>query len=177
MAEKKKMLKATARPAGFTATAERMAEAERRAAEFRKQQQAKREQAALNKTMRRKPPRRLWDNFEQIAVIQKSYKLRICINAATRDGFRCVTIREQYLRKEDNTWQPGRSGIVIPLHVPLHRTRKPDTNDMPVIIHPMSEFLPAFIKAIEYAETMDLADPEKAVFIYSKTEEKQDENR
>lgn len=133
--------------------------------------------AAKREAARNKPVR-LWDNFEEIAVIQKSSTLRFHISACTRNGFRCVTVREFYKRRSDGLWLPGRSGISIPLMMPLNRTKTPDPNTPIKIIYPMQEFILALQQAIDTAANMDLADPDNAVWLryQNKTEDNNNEN-
>jgi len=139
---------------------------------------AKAAKKAARREAARNRPIRVWDNFEEIAVIQKSSTLRFHISACTRDGFRCVTIREFYKRRSDGLWVPGRNGINIPLMMPLNRTKTPDPNTPIKIIYPMQEFVLALQQAIDAATNMDLVDPDNAIWLryQDKTEEKQDEN-
>lgn len=173
-----------ARPVGYTETKQRWAEQDARAKAYkdswperralkmaslnalnRERYAATRAEREAKKEAARRRPIRVWDNYEEIAVIQKSPKLRFHIAACTRDGFRCVAIREFYLRQRDGTWMPGRNGISIPLASPLTRTRTPDPNNIPVVIYPMREFFSALQQAIEIAQEMELANPENAIWI------------
>lgn len=120
-------------------------------------------------------PKKLWDNYQEIAIIQKTDRLRYVVAACTREGYRCVNIREFYYVKRDNAWKPGRDGIMIPLASPLGRTRKPDPNNPPKLIYPMREMLLALQQAAEFAAEMDLEDKENEVWLLPKVqmEEKQ----
>ena len=120
---------------------------------------------------KRVDPRKLWDNYREIAYVQKSDRLRFVIAACTREGYRCVNIREFYYVKRDDVWRPGRDGIMFPIVAPLHKTRKPDPNNPPKLIHPMSEMMLALAQAAEYAAEMDLEDPENEVWLKPKTKE------
>lgn len=113
-------------------------------------------------------PRKMWDNYQEIAIIQKSDRLRYVISAATREGYRCVNIREFYYVKRDDVWKPGRDGIVIPLASPLNKSRKPDPNNPPKMIYPMREMLLALQQAADTAAEMDLEDPDNEVWLMPK---------
>lgn len=186
--------KVLAAPAGHAAKMQRAAEQDARAREYKAGQpqriadqlkrlhllNAKRGEAnrAIREAEKRKPTR-MWDNYEEVAVIQKSVRLRFSIAACTRDGFRCVVIRELYFRKRDGQWMPSKNGIMIPIMSPITRTATPDPNNLPQIVYPMREILLALAQAADVAEHMELADPDKAVWLYyeDKTEEEQNENR
>lgn len=116
-------------------------------------------------------PRKLWDNYQEVAVVQKTDRLRFVVASACRDGYRCISIREFYHRKRDDAWVPGRDGIMIPIAAPLGKTRKPDPNNLPKMIHPMQEMLTALQQAIEVVMDMDLEDPEKAIWLNNDTQE------
>jgi len=175
-----------ARPAGFEARKQKWAEEDARAKAYRESYDERKDNAvkamraanlakgAITRAAReveRRKPKRLWDNYEEVAVIQKSGKLRFLIAACTRDGFRCVTIREFYKRKRDGQWLPARDGILVPIMVPIGRTKEPDPNNPPKMIHPMQEFISAIIQAADVAREMELSDPEKAVWLKYYTEE------
>lgn len=112
--------------------------------------------------------RKLWDNYEEIASIQKSDRLKFVVAACTRNGFRCVNIREFYYVKRDEVWKPGRDGIMIPLVSPIGKTRTPDPNNPPKMIHPLEALLPAIEAAMEVAAEMDLEDIDRAVWLLPK---------
>lgn len=116
-------------------------------------------------------PRKLWDNYQEVAVVQKTDRLRFVVAAACRDGYRCISIREFYHRKRDDAWVPGRDGVMIPIMAPLGKTRKPDPNNPPKMIHPMKEMLAALQQAIDIVMDMDLEDPEKAIWLNKDTQE------
>lgn len=98
----------------------------------------------------------IWDNYEEIAEVQKSDNIKFVIAAATREGFRYINIREFYLRKRDGVWRPGRDGITIPLTAPLNKGES--------FIHPYKGMKEAMQKAAEFAHDMALADEKKAVW-------------
>ena len=125
--------------------------------------------------LRRVNPRKLWDNYEEIAVIQKSDRLRFVVAACTREGYRCVNIREFYYVKRDDAWKPGRDGIMIPVAAPLHKTRRPDPNNPPKMIYPMSEMLLALAQAAGVAAEMELEDPDNEVWLLPKVTAKETE--
>lgn len=120
-------------------------------------------------------PKKLWDNYEEIAVVQKSDRLRFVIAACTREGYRCVNIREFYYVKRDDVWKPGRDGIMIPVAAPMHKTRKPDPNNPPKLIYPMSEMLLALAQAAEVATEMALSDPDNEVWLLPRADVKETE--
>lgn len=166
---------------GSAAKAKRLEESDARAKAYRESRAtalerirtASREAQAAKEAEKRKPIR-LWDNFEEVAVIQKSARLSFQISACTRDGFRCVTIREFYVRKRDGKMIPSKDGIMIPIAMPINRTKTPDPNNLPKVIHPMKEFILALQQAAEVAEQMELSNPDNAVWLRynDKTEEK-----
>ena len=104
--------------------------------------------------------KRIWDNFVEIAEVRKSDGIKFIIAAATRDGFRYINIREFYLRKKDNQWMPGRDGITIPLKAPLNKGEQ--------FIEPLADMLAAINAAHVTANTMDLMDDTKAVWVEGK---------
>ena len=105
--------------------------------------------------------KRLWDNYRVVGEVQKSDKLKFVIGAGVRDGVRYINIREFYFRKRDNTWNPGKDGITIPLLLPI--------NNATEIIKPYQEFTSLMHEAASTLETMELSDPEHAVYIEKKT--------
>lgn len=118
-------------------------------------------------------PRKLWDNYEEIAIVQKSDRLRFVVAACTREGYRCVNIREFYYVKRDGVWKPGRDGIMVPVIAPLHKTRKPDPNNPPKMIHPMADMLLALTQAAEVAAEMDLENVDNEIWLQPKTNEEE----
>ena len=100
--------------------------------------------------------KRIWDNYIELFEIQKSERIKFVVSAATRDGFRYINIREFYLRQRDLEWRPGRDGITIPLKAPIDKGKK--------MIYPAGDMLVAIKKAMEHVETMELYDPENAVW-------------
>lgn len=120
-------------------------------------------------------PKKLWDNYIEVASVQKGERLKFVLAAGTRDGYRCVNIREFYFAKKDGVWKPGRDGILIPLVAPSKKSKKPDPNNPPKMLQPMKEMLEALQQAIEVASTMALEDPENAMWLEPK-EDKSNEN-
>lgn len=187
-----------ARPGGYTAATKRWEEQDRRAREFKEQQEAARAEAKrLNeakkaekvklgrkkvtktKTKKADEPIKIWDNYTPIADIPQSNKLRIVIAACTKDGYRYINIRQFYYAYREDQWKPGRNGINIPLVSATNKTRIPDPNNPPNIVYPMRDVLAAIQQAIEVAEKMALDDPDNAVWKLPKvkTEENSNENR
>lgn len=107
--------------------------------------------------------RKIFDNHQVIADINKGDKYRIRIAAGTLDGYRYVTLREFYYHKGEDTWKPGRDGMYIPMFAPF----KTEGSDVPTIKDVGNAFLESFIKAMEVAQTMPLADDEKTMYILS----------
>ena len=105
--------------------------------------------------------RKIFDNYKIIADIDKGDKYRIRIAAGTLDGYRCVTLREFYYHKGDDMWKPGKFGMHIPMFAPF----KTEGSDVPTIKDVGNAFLESFIKAMEVAQTMPLADDENTIYI------------
>ena len=112
--------------------------------------------------------KRIWDNFEEIAEVRKSDGIKFVVSAATREGFRYVNIREFYLRKRDNTWQPGRDGITIPLVAPLNKGEQ--------FIKPYNDMIKALGTTAKFAATMDLLDETKSIWVDKKERKVSNEN-
>ena len=106
--------------------------------------------------------KRIWDNYKVVGEAQKNERLKFVIATGTRDGYRCVIIREFYLRKADNTWRPGRDGIIIPLISPLKGMFNEDGTPQTVL--PFNQMLAALPAAYEEARTMELFDKENEVW-------------
>lgn len=176
--------KVSAMPVGHAALVKRGAEADARAREYLATSAERRAAAIANlhevnraryaatkaerdaaKEAARRKPKLLWDNHEEVAIIQKSSRLRFQLCSCTRDGYRYVTIREWYMLN-NGAWKPSKNGITIPLVMPINRTTKPDPNNKPTFIHPMQELLPALIQAFEIARDMELADPDNEVWLH-----------
>lgn len=104
--------------------------------------------------------KRLWDNYKVIGEVQKSDKIKFVIGAGIRDGVKYINIREFYFRKRDNTWNPGKDGISIPLVLPVNSATK--------IIEPYKGLIDCMSKAAEELSTMALEDEEHAVYIEMK---------
>ena len=105
--------------------------------------------------------KRLWDNYKVVGEVQKSTKLKFVIGAGIRDGVKYINVREFYFRKRDNTWNPGKDGITVPLLTPI--------NEGTELIKPYQEFTSLMYEAASALETMELADPEHAVYIEKKS--------
>ena len=105
--------------------------------------------------------KRLWDNYKVIGEVQKSDKIKFVIAAGTRDGVRYLNIREFYFRKRDNTWNPGKDGITVPLHYPVENGTK--------VIRPYNDLMDVMLEASAFAAMMNLADEEHAVYMEVKS--------
>lgn len=109
--------------------------------------------------------KRIWDNFEVVGEVRKSDCIKFVLAAATRDGFRYINIREFYLRKRDNTWQPGRDGITIPLVAPLNKGEQ--------FIKPYNDMIKTLGATAKLASTMDLLNEANSVWIEKKDKKEQ----
>lgn len=117
-------------------------------------------------------PKKIWDNYVVVKEVQKNERLKFVIAAATRDGYRCLNIREFYLKKTENIWKPGRDGIIIPLKAPRNRLKK---GVVPVeFTYPMDDLMEALPVAIEFASNMPLSDPDNEVWYPAKEESNED---
>lgn len=105
--------------------------------------------------------RKIWDNYEVIADVPIADNKFIRIAAGTNDGYRKVILREFYYSKRDCEWRPGQSGFIIPMVEPIFT----DESDLPTFRETGNEFLEGIIKATETAKTMELSNPEKALYI------------
>lgn len=112
-------------------------------------------------------PKRVWDNYREIAEVRKNDRLKFVIAAGARNGYRCLCIREFYLRQRDGVWMPGRDAVVIPLTAPLNQNNLSKLE----MIHPAEDLLAKMPEAIEYAKNMALADPEHEVWFTPKSKE------
>lgn len=119
--------------------------------------------AEWNKGVQKK---RIWDNFEEIGEVRKSDGIKFIVAAATRDGYRYINIREFYLRKKDSVWRPGRDGITIPIKAPLDKG-----TDSLKFITPLTDMLDVLQNAFVRADTMELMDESKTVYIEQKIKE------
>lgn len=106
--------------------------------------------------------KKLWDNYIVVSEVRKNDRLKFVLAAGTRDGYRCLSIREFYRRKSDKTWLPGREGILIPLKSPFYGEIKDNRN--PSMIEPLYDLMAALPEAIKVVETMELHDPENAIW-------------
>ena len=180
MAEKKPLLKATAMPVGHAAKAKEWAEQDARAKAYRHAVHTVQLTVLTEpkpappppppRMPRPKKPKKIWDNCEDIGLALKSKELGIRVSAVTRDGSRCVIMREMYYNNKRQVWLPSRNGITIPLKNPLIRTRVPDPDNPPTMVYPMHDVIELIQKAIVVAETMELSDPSKAVYAKPKKE-------
>lgn len=100
--------------------------------------------------------KRLWDNYKVIGEVKKSDSIKFVVGAGIRDGVRYLNIREFYHRKRDDTWNPSRDGITIPLNVPIEKGTK--------IISPYKELMVLFDETAKELETMELLDKDNAVY-------------
>ena len=114
---------------------------------------------------------KLWDNYQEVAEVRKNERLKFVLAACTRDGFRCISIREFYYVKRDDAWKPGRDGIIIPLMSPFKTSKRPDPSKPPEILRPMEDMLNALDKVIDVAATMPLEDKDNALWITKKKQE------
>lgn len=124
--------------------------------------------AAYVPVHKKSAPRKLWDNYQEVAIIQKTDRLRISVAVGCREGYRCIVLREFYYVKRDDVWKPGRDGIMIPIAAPIGKTRRPDPNKPPKIIYPMKEMMLALEQTMEVAMEMALDDPDNAVWLTPK---------
>ena len=104
--------------------------------------------------------KRLWDNYKVVGEVQKSDKIKFVIGAGIRDGVRYINIREFYFRKRDNTWNPGKDGITIPLTVPIESGAK--------LIKPYEALITMIGEAVNELSTMELYDEANAGYIPKK---------
>ena len=110
-------------------------------------------------------PKKIWDNYLEIAEVQKSNRIKFVVSAATREGIRYLNIREFYLRQKDNVWRPGRDGITIPLTVPIAFNE--ETNET-TLLSTYEEMLKALVSTATIAKDMALSDPDHAVYVEPK---------
>lgn len=100
--------------------------------------------------------KKIWDNYKEIAEVQKSDSIKLVVSSAIRDGVKYINIREFYKRKRDEVWMPGRDGITVPLMVPVESGTKRINVYVP--------FAEALRKAAAALETMELSDEAHAVY-------------
>lgn len=127
------------------------------------------EKAPSKPTVRlgKKDVKKVWDNYIVVSEVRKNDRLKFVLAAGTRDGYRCLSIREFYRRRSDKTWQPGREGILIPLKSPFYGEIKDNPN--PTMIEPLYDLLKALPEALKVVETMELSNPENAVWQLANT--------
>ena len=111
-------------------------------------------------------PKRIWDNYQEVAEVIKSDYEKFVIAAAARDGVKYLNIREFYFKRSEGIWKPGRDGITIPLLVPVEKGTR--------LITPFPEFAEALAKASLVAEGLELYDADKAVYYTPKEKNKDD---
>ena len=104
--------------------------------------------------------KRLWDNYKVIGEVQKSDKIKQDVGAGIRDGARYLVIREFYYRKKDDSWQPGKDGITVPLELPI--------NNGTERIEPYKHLSNLMDEAAAELRTMALSDKEHAVYMQVK---------
>jgi len=100
--------------------------------------------------------KRIWDNFVHIGEVQKSEATKLVVSAATRDGYRCINVREWYMKKSDNEWKPGRDGINVPLLSPIKGGKE--------TLHVATGFADLILKCIEQLPDIALVDEDNAVY-------------
>ena len=105
--------------------------------------------------------KKLWDNYQVIDEVVKSHRLKFVIAAGTRDGMRCLHIREFYFSKNNGEWRAGKDGIVIPLKSPYRK----ESDGLYTFVEPLKEFMEKMPAAIKAAEEMELYDPVNAMYI------------
>lgn len=114
--------------------------------------------------------RKVWDNYQIICEVRKTDKLKFVLAGATREGWRCLIIREFYLRKEDGTWQPGRNGITIPIKSPLFEKQ---ADGIPGFIEPLYDMLRLLPDAVKHLEDMELCSREHEIWLLPKVRAKE----
>lgn len=100
--------------------------------------------------------KKLWDNYKEIAEVQKSASIKLVVAAAVRDNVKYINIREFYLRKRDNQWMPGRDGISIPVSLTV------DNGD--TLLAPTERLIDALHAALNTAAHMSNFDANNAVY-------------
>lgn len=116
-----------------------------------------------------KKPKKIWDNYRELAEVQKSSKIKFVIAGATRDGIRYINIREFYLRQKDGVWRPGRDGITLPVEMPILVDK--DTTDV-TTLHPYYDMVHALAEAVQIIKDMALSDEAHAVYAEPKEDTK-----
>lgn len=101
--------------------------------------------------------KKLWDNYKVIGEVQKSDKIKQVVGAGIREGARYLVIREFYYRKKDDSWQPGKDGITVPLELPI--------NNGAERIEPYKHLANLMNEAATELRSMELSDPEHAVYM------------
>jgi len=105
--------------------------------------------------------RKVWDNFQVVGEVYKSESTKFVVNAAVRDGYRYINIREFYKRKKDDGWAPSRDGITVPL--------KSSTDGGKTFVQPYEQLKELIEQAAEVVSKMDLLSEENAVWVEVKT--------
>lgn len=101
--------------------------------------------------------KKIWDNYVVVKEVQKAQNIKLVVAVGVRAGVKYINIREFYHRKRDDTWNPGRDGITIPVLLPIDRGTKRIT--------PLYDFTVALAEATELMETIDLYDDNNAVYM------------
>lgn len=104
--------------------------------------------------------KKIWDNYVVIKEVQKAQNIKLVVAVGVRAGVKYINIREFYHRKRDNTWNPGRDGITIPVLLPIDRGTKRIT--------PLYDFTVALAEATEVMENIALYDDNNAVYMPTK---------
>lgn len=100
--------------------------------------------------------KKLWDNYKVIGEAQKNERLKLVVGAGTRDGYRCISIREFYYKKSTDEWKPGKDGITFSLKAPINKGES--------FVHTWDELKLILEEAAKHAATMDLLDEDNAIY-------------
>lgn len=104
--------------------------------------------------------RKVWDNYRKIGEVQKNETNKYYVGAGIKDGVKYLHIHEFYYRKRTGDWMPGRTGISIPIAMPIENAIK--------ILTPLEDLLKVIDETTKALATMELADPEHEVYIQLK---------
>lgn len=104
--------------------------------------------------------RKIFDNYQIIGDVKTDDRRFIRVAVGTLDGYRYVTLREFYYHARDEVFKPGKYGIRIPMASPFY-----EDHSGPTIRSVGPELLEHLIRAFDTAQTMDLADPNNALYI------------
>lgn len=103
---------------------------------------------------------KIFDNYRIIGDVEVDERHMLRIAAGTLDGYRYVTIREFYYNHYSGTFKPARFGVRIPMISPFYEDGKGIT-----LKNVGDDVLANIVKAFAEAQTMDLADPNNALYI------------